>query len=54
MRNKPRPTPLAQRPWFPAAVFGLVTLGLVLADVAATLAATGDPRCLVVRCVVVK
>ena len=51
MRNKPRDTtPFYLRPLFPVAV----VLGLVAADVALTLATTGDPRCLVVRCVVVK
>lgn len=49
MRNKHR-DPIYARPWFPL----VVLLGLLAADAAATLAGTGDVRCLVVKCVVVK
>lgn len=57
MRNRPgplRPDPLSSRPWFPPAVVLAACLGLVALDAALTLAATGDVRCVVVKCVVVK
>lgn len=48
-RNRPS-TPLILRPWFMPLAYGLLLAGAV----GATLVATGDPRCLVVKCVVVK
>lgn len=47
---KKNSTPIALRPWFIPVVFGVILTGSMVA----TLAATGDPRCLVVKCVVVK